>query len=141
MTGEDAWVIAELNNELISMEDYLTAYFEGKGFKATTSVYEKKDKEHKRRYYVFKVELKFVYDEKEEKWIYPFIENRDLENIRDRGSWLNLKLVDFRVSAGIDEGELEVMLYFEKVDMPLGEDQEYLMQLLEKVKQQGGANG
>jgi hypothetical protein len=141
MSGEDAWVIAELNNELISMEDYLTAYFEGKGFKATTSVYEKKNKEHERRYYAFKVELKFVYDEKEEKWIYPFIENRDLENIRDRASWLNLKLVDFRVSAGIDEGELEVMLFFEKVDMPLGEDQDYLMQLLEKVKQQGGANG
>ena len=141
MTGEDDWVIAEFNNELISMEDYLTAYFEGKGFVVSTLVYEKKSKEHERKYYVFKVELKFSYDEKEGRWIYPFVEYRDFVNIRKRGSWLDLKLIDFRVEAGLEEGVLEVKLYFEKVDMQLGEYQEYLKQLLEKVKQQGGANG
>jgi hypothetical protein len=141
MTEEDAWVIAELNIELISMEDYLTAYFEGKGFDVSTLVYEKKSNEHERKYYVFRVELKPGYDEKEGRRIYPFVEYRDFENIRKKGSWLDLKLIDFRVEAGLEEGELEVKLYFEKVEMQLGEYQEYLKQLLEKVKQQGGANG
>jgi hypothetical protein len=118
MTGEDAWVIAELNNELISMEDYITAYFEGKGFTASTSIYEKKAKENERKYYVFRVEIKCSYDKKENKWVYAFIEKRDLEHIWNKASWLDLKLVDYRVEAGLEEGNLEVTLYFEKTHTP-----------------------
>ena len=35
-----------------------------------------------------------------------------------KASWLDLKLVDYRVEAGLEEGNLEVMLYFEKANTP-----------------------
>jgi hypothetical protein len=145
MIEEEALVPAEPNDKLLNIKEHLIAYFEGKGFKVSTSVYEKKSKENgnEKTLYVFVVELKFVYDEREKKFIYPIIEKRDVKNIMKRGSLLYLNLVDFRVMTGADEGKLGAMFFFEKASLPK-KYQEILMRLLEnmeKAKQQGGANG
>jgi len=145
MTEEETLVPAEPNGKLLNIKEHLIAYFEGKGFKVSTSVYEKKSKENgnEKTLYVFVVELKFVYDEREKKFIYPIIEKRDVENIIQRGSLLYLNLVDFRVMTGTDEGKLGAMFFFEKASLPK-EYQEFLrlfLENLEKTKQQGGVNG
>jgi hypothetical protein len=99
--------------DLYTLEMYITAYFEGKGLEAYTRVYVKKNKYVGIKYYLYEVELRIEYDKREGKYIYPYVEKKDIENIKEKASTLGLNLIDYSIETSrLVEDELVFKLYF-----------------------------
>jgi hypothetical protein len=99
--------------ELSALERYILSYFEGKGLDVMTDSYKKVDKYVGLRYYLCKVELKTEYNERERRYIYPYVEKKDIEKIQEKASELGLDLIDYSIEASsFSEDELILKLYF-----------------------------
>ena len=99
--------------ELSALEKYVASYFEGKGLDVTTTSYKKVNKYVGLRYYLCKVKLEMKYNERERRYIYPYVEKKDIENIQENASTLGLNLVDYSIEAStFSEHELILKLYF-----------------------------
>lgn len=104
---------ARETEELYSLEMYVTAYFVGKGLEAYTRVYEKKNKYVGIKYYLYEVELRMEYSKREGKYIFPYVEKKDIERIQEKASTLGLNLIDYSIEASRHaEHELVLKLYF-----------------------------